>query len=105
MSTKKMVKAYRQGDVLIFIDQKIPRGTKKLAHLTLAEGEVTGHAHRITEGEATLYERKGTLYLKVISDVAALTHEEHHRIDLPRGDYEIRIQREYEPDGWRNVID
>jgi hypothetical protein len=31
---------------------------KKLPHLTLAEGEVTGHAHRITEGQAELYEAK-----------------------------------------------
>jgi len=94
---------YRHGDVLI---QKVDsvKG-EKLKHLVLAEGEVTGHAHRITEGEAELYEANGVLYLSVKSETAALTHEEHKRIDLPMGDYQITIQREYSPEGWRNVAD
>jgi len=32
-----------------------------LSHLTLAEGEVTGHQHRISEGEAELYDHNGIL--------------------------------------------
>lgn len=94
---------YRHGDVLISEVKEI-KG-KKLKHLVLAEGEVTGHAHRITEGEAELYEHEGTLFLKVLSENAALTHEEHKRIELPKGNYEIKIQREYQPDGWRYVAD
>lgn len=94
---------YRHGDVLISKTDQI-KG-KKLNHLTLAEGEVTGHAHRITEGDAELYEHEGTLFLKVVSEKALLTHEEHHPIELPKGDYEIKIQREYEPEGWRYVAD
>ena len=97
------MKKWRHGDVIL---QKVGavKG-KKLQHHTLAEGEVTGHSHRITEGDATLYEENGTLYLHVESETAALTHEEHARIDLPKGDYQITIQREYEPSGWRNVAD
>lgn len=94
---------YRQGDVIIKKVDGI-KG-KMLKHLTLAEGEMTGHAHRITEGEAELYEHEGTLFLKVKSDKATLTHEEHSRIELPKGDFQISIQREYSPDGWRNVSD
>ncbi len=94
---------YRHGDVLISKVSEV-KG-KKLAHLVLAEGEVTGHAHRITAGEAELYESNGVLFLKVVSEHAKLTHEEHKPIDLPKGDYEITIQREYEPEGWRNVAD
>lgn len=94
---------YRHGDVLISKVEKVHG--KKLDHLVLAEGEVTGHAHRITAGEAELYEEKGVLYLRVNSEEASLTHEEHKEILLPKGDYEIKIQREYSPEGWRNVAD
>jgi hypothetical protein len=94
----------RQGDVLIIPSDKLAKGTK-LPHLTLAEGEVTGHRHRISSGEAGLYEREGVLYLRVISPTAILTHEEHVQVTIPQGNWEIRIQREYEPDGWRYVAD
>ena len=94
---------YRHGDVLIKKVDAV-KG-KKLKHLTLAEGEVTGHAHRITQGEAELYEENGVLYLHVESESALLTHEEHKEIALPKGDYEITIQREYTPEGWRRVAD
>ena len=51
----------RQGDVLIIPSETPVTGTK-LPHLTLAEGEVTGHRHRISNGEAELFERDGVLY-------------------------------------------
>lgn len=94
----------RQGDVLL-IPAVAGESGRKLDHLTLAEGEVTGHRHRISQGEAELYERDGTLYLKVLSPTALLTHEEHHPISIPQGDWMVRIQREYEPQGWRYVAD
>ena len=73
----------------------------------LAEGEVTGHRHRISEGEAQLFERNGILYLKVLSPTAILTHEEHAQVTIPQGNWKIRIQREYVPElaGWRSVAD
>ncbi|WP_204105878.1 MULTISPECIES: hypothetical protein [Spirulina sp. CCY15215] len=93
----------RQGDVLL---QPVPKATgEKLTHLTLAEGEVTGHSHRISNGEAELYEREGTLFLRVLSDTATLTHEEHQAIAVPQGDWLVQIQREYEPEGWRYITD
>lgn len=94
----------RQGDVLIIPSEATATGTK-LPHLTLAEGEVTGHRHRISDGEAELFERDGVLYLKVLSPTAILTHEEHAQITIPQGNWEIRIQREYSPEGWRYVAD
>lgn len=93
----------RQGDVILIPTQSIEG--KQLSHLTLAEGEVTGHRHRISEGEAELFERDGTLYLKVLSPTALLIHEEHKQIAIPQGNWMIRIQREYEPRGWRYVAD
>jgi hypothetical protein len=94
----------RQGDVILTpvesgeLAQRQPAPldrAQRLNHLTLAEGEVTGHRHRIADGEAELYERNGTLYLSVRSESARLVHEEHKPIDIPRGLWQVRIQREY----------
>ncbi|MBD1879319.1 hypothetical protein [Coleofasciculus sp. FACHB-T130] len=99
----------RQGDVILLplrqIEATKGRETPPLPHLTLAEGEVTGHKHRISDGQAELYEKDGTLYLHVFSETATLTHEEHKAISIPQGRWMVRIQREYEPQGWRYVAD
>ncbi|MDJ0735282.1 MAG: hypothetical protein QNJ47_14705 [Nostocaceae cyanobacterium] len=96
----------RQGDVILLpMQQVIAAASKPLPHLTLAEGEVTGHKHRISDGQAQLYEKDGTLYLKVLSQTATLTHEEHKAVQIPQGSWMVRIQREYEPEGWRYVAD
>lgn len=97
------MKPIRQGDVILLPVKEI--SGQPLPHLTLAEGEVTGHAHRISEGQAELYEQGGILYLRVLSEVALLSHEEHKPIQLPKGSWMVRIQREYEPQGWRYVRD
>ncbi|NET81300.1 MAG: hypothetical protein F6J94_04820 [Moorea sp. SIO1F2] len=93
----------RQGDVILLPVEQI--NGQQLPHLTLAEGEVTGHSHRISDGVAQLYEKNGILYLQVLSEIATLTHEEHQPIELPQGSWMVRIQREYEPQGWRYVAD
>ncbi|MEH2293123.1 hypothetical protein [Nostoc sp.] len=71
----------------------------------MAEGELTGHKHRVTERKAELYEKDSTLYLRVFSETALLAHEEHKAISIPQGDWMVKIQREYEPEGWRYVAD
>jgi len=97
------MKPIRQGDVIL---QPVTETFgNKVPHLTLAEGEVTGHSHRISDGQAELYEKDGTLYLRVLSATATLTHEEHHKIQIPQGNWMVRIQREYEPQSWRYVAD
>ncbi|MDM9382969.1 hypothetical protein QUB80_19940 [Chlorogloeopsis sp. ULAP01] len=93
----------RQGDVILLPVQQIDG--QKLPHLTLAEGEVTGHKHCIIDGQAELYEQDGTLYLSVLSSEALLVHEEHKSIVIPQGTWMVRIQREYEPESWRYVTD
>lgn len=93
----------RQGDVILMPIQQTEG--EKVPHLTLAEGEVTGHKHRISEGSAELYEKDGTLYLRVLSETALLTHEEHKAISIPQGNWLVRIQREYSPQRWTYVID
>ena len=101
----------RQGDVILLSLKQTDSTAyldhlgQRLPHITLAEGEVTGHSHRISEGKAELYEKDGTLYLRVLSEMATLTHEEHKAIQIPQGSWMVQIQREYEPDGWRYVAD
>jgi hypothetical protein len=95
----------QQGDVLIRKVNEI-KGNK-LNHLVLAEGESTGHKHVITEGDAELYDYEGTLFLKVKSEKALLTHEEHNAVEIKKGDYKIGIVREYDhfSEEARNVAD
>ncbi len=85
---------FQQGDVLITKVSEI-KGNK-LNHLILAKGEKTGHCHTITEGDAELYEYEGTMFLRVNSKEAVLTHQEHDTIVIPKGDYKINIVREYD---------
>ncbi len=97
------MKPIRQGDVILLPIQEIQG--QILPHLILAEGEVTGHKHHITAGNAELYEKNGILYLRIISQTAFLTHDEHHEIAIPQGNWIVQIQREYSPEGWKYVAD
>jgi hypothetical protein len=97
------MRAIRQGDVILLPVQQVDG--QKLPHLTLAEGEVTGHKHRISQGQAELLQKDGNLYLRVLSETALLIHEEHQAIPIPQGNWIVKIQREYEPEGWRYVAD
>lgn len=99
------MKPIRQGDVILTPARQPLEFGSRLPHLTLAEGEVTGHSHRISAGEAELFEQQGALFLEVASATATLTHEEHQAIEIPQGTWMVRIQREYEPAGWRYVQD
>ena|SRR3990167_7194600 len=88
----------QQGDVLLKKIEKIPAGKKidkKARGYVLADGETTGHAHVIEE-EVELVEKAGVLYLGVRGDSVMLKHEEHGHIEIPVGNYEIGIVREYD---------
>ena len=89
-----------QGDVFCLKVESVPSGAKKEKHLTLAEGEATGHFHRVTTGEAVLYSIPNSVdkFLEVISESAVVTHEEHKPITLPKGTYKIGIVQEYDYD-------
>lgn len=97
---------YQQGDVLIKKVDYTVKG-KKLNHLTLAEGEKTGHNHSIVEGLGQLIMMDKIMHLQVFSETALLKHQEHNEIRIPKGDYKIDIVREYDPfeDEMRRVQD
>lgn len=94
---------YRQGDVLIVAVDSIPDDATALARtkrgVVLAEGEVTGHAHRIPSRHASLYRTEtDARYLRVMGPApVALRHEEHQTVELPPGNYRVSIHREYQP--------
>ena len=106
LSSKKTSSLYRHGDVLVSAISSLPAGAEKQTHLVLAEGEVTGHAHRIAEpGTAELYQFGEEMYLRIVAPLATLVHQEHGPISLPTGIYRVWRQREYSPREIRIVRD
>ncbi|MCE9547809.1 MAG: hypothetical protein K8T25_20240 [Planctomycetia bacterium] len=97
---------YRHGDILVAPVASIPSGATRVQHLVLAEGELTGHAHRISEaGSAVLYRTSDELFLDVVGQTATLIHQEHGPIDLSQGKYRVWRQREYAPREIRVIRD
>lgn len=97
---------YRQGDVFIIPIKKAPEGARSPHGQVLAYGEVTGHSHRVAEPlDASLYTSGDKLWMDVLADTARVIHDEHGAIDVPKGLYEIRIQREYTPQRIVRVVD
>jgi hypothetical protein len=97
---------WRQGDILIAAVEEIPRGATRRPNCVLAEGELTGHSHRIDQpATSDLFEFKGRLYLSVLANEAQVVHQEHGPITLPKGFYAVWPQREYSPESIRAVKD
>jgi len=95
----------RQGDLLLvaaFPDLDFPAASR--LH-TLAVGEESGHSHVI---EAQLATANGRRYVH-LNKPSTLRIEgmpwRHEPITIPPGTWEVRIQREYTPEGIRQVVD
>jgi hypothetical protein len=114
-----MREIFAQGDLLIerVADTK-PSGQRiepaADGALVLAEGEVTGHRHAIHDrvtmfrDDALARDIPGGLYVghvRVDGPTALVQHEEHGAIELPRGTWRVRRQRELEPRDARLVAD
>jgi hypothetical protein len=69
----------RQGDVILLpVQQAVSAAAQeelgqKLPHLILAEGEVTGHKHRVSEGEGSAV-REGWHAVSASSFTDSLAH-------------------------------
>jgi hypothetical protein len=97
---------WRQGDVYIIAAAELPKKGRVERRPVLAEGEVTGHAHRLADpASGRVFNVGDELFLEVVGESATVVHEEHRSITLPRGGYAIRIQREYSPEEIRRVMD
>ena len=114
---------YQQGDVVMFkVDQEyFEKNTRhgeeyrshymggKDQHAIVAFGEVTGHKHQVNmkdmaeEAGVTLsmgYNRTAGVDVpdgfQVIDAPVTITHEEHDPLELPPGNYIVRIVREFD---------
>jgi hypothetical protein len=104
------MKPYRQGDILFV---PVPRETVRVAGnrsnafyvrrgrgegIIVAEGEATGHHHRIRDTNARLLSNGVRRFVRTGHDPAIVSHEEHDDLALP-GDstFEIVHQREHQP--------
>ena len=99
---------YRQGDVFLFKTDRLPK-TKKAKNKILALGEATGHKHEIIDGDVFI-DADGNLFVEaknktVLSHNKGGVEADHKPIAVDEGLYRVVIQREYEPDGWRQVAD
>jgi len=109
---------YQHGDVLIKKCESIPEGCKQIQTNVLAEGEVTGHYHALvpkgTEltrcqqvpGLRVVKADTGDTYIQTDTEID-IVHQEHRRITLDPGIYQIDLVREYDYDAMetRRVVD
>jgi hypothetical protein len=95
----------RQGDLLFIKIKTLPTGTTKAKDNVLAYGEVTGH-HHTAEGDGVCVMENDTGQKFVSSSQPwTATHQEHAHIAFDGGVWEVRRQREYQPDAIRTVQD
>lgn len=103
------MKTLKLGNQRFQVRAEVPR---EQGRIVLAHGEVTGHAHAIVSKHATLYEttddaeaaRLGTRILATTA-TTRLAHEEHDPIEIPKGEWGVRIQRQYDAGTARRVED
>jgi hypothetical protein len=94
----------RQGDLLFVSVEDIPEATEREDGI-VAEGELTGHHHRIrSRAMGALMIAGVAAYIKALRDTH-IDHPEHSTVVLPPGNWQVIRQREYEPEGWRRVQD
>lgn len=115
----------RQGDILFRPVESIPSFAEKMEGNIVAHGE-SGNLHQTSGGQVQLFRKKNDPndlftprlsnedplqvdYLEVHQDTV-LIHEQHNKIDLPKGKYVVVHEREYNPfaleaDRIRQVID
>jgi hypothetical protein len=114
-----MNQIFAQGDLLIERVADLPPSGTVInpgpdGAVVLAEGEMTGHRHAIYE-TVTMFRDDGLardipdgLYIghvRVLDDAAHVQHDEHATIELPKGTWRVRRQRELEPKDVRIVRD
>ena len=114
-----MKEIFAQGDVLFEHVEDVPVSGLEVGRTTdgavvLAEGEATGHRHAIYDA-VTMFRDDGLardipsgLYIghvRVDGDVARVQHDEHSAIELTKGTWRVRRQRELEPRDVRIVSD
>lgn len=103
---------YRHGDVLLILRETYERqeDSPPVSEVVVAEGEATGHAHRVSGPGALLQDESDEQTQDVrrlyLPQGGTIYHEEHAAISLPPGVYEVRIQQTMTQAGqWARVRD
>ena len=119
MKAKKFKNQAAQGDLFIRRVKVLPKNIKPVlpedGQYVVAHSE-TGHNHVIEATENVKFystEDPMVSYLQVIEATeiteALLKHlrsfDTHQTISISPGIYELRRQREYTPQGWRQIMD
>jgi hypothetical protein len=91
----------RQGDVLFVpMTEPIPDYVKEKKNVkgVVMEGEATGHHHKLADLEAAEVFRVsyGDSFVSVGPLGVSIVHEEHAPVQLPAGNYRVKIAREYD---------
>lgn len=104
---------YFHGDVVLIKVDEEPEGEIVTDNI-IARGEATGHHHKVLDGAVVMKGFDDKMYVKVTAPFAKIVHQEHgddighptYRFkDLPQGNYEVRIKREYRYGEETKVID
>jgi len=103
-----------QGDLLFIPVETIPATAK----VKSSDGDVhivghseTGHHHVIDRPKAEFFEAADNefiAYVRSLGDAEVVhkrPHDTHKAVVLSKGDWEVRRQREYVPEGFRRVAD
>jgi len=94
----------RHGDVFLVEVKEIPATAKVKEDGILAEGEQTGHHHRVVSGAVVMEGFDEQLYVDVKDDIAKIVHQQHgdkvgnpiYRFkDIPHGKYRVGIKRQH----------
>lgn len=113
VNNKGAVMMFRQGDVMLrrVKARRTGRNLSEQGRVILAHGEVTGHCHEVMATDAVqlppsmLFEQPDGRRFLFVDRPCDLTHQEHGKIALDVGSYEVVRQREYSPEAIRNVAD
>lgn len=95
---------YRQGDILIVKEEKIPERVEKLDTNIIAFGELTGHHHKVDDA-TQLFGWNNVPQFMIVDGQTELTHQEHNTITIPEGTYRIIRQREFDGTEARAIRD
>ena len=101
---------FRHGDVLLEqiadVPQSLPNPRTGERKITVAYGEQSGHSHVVIGDDAKMLSHSKDEQTTIDLPYGGyITHEEHGRIDLPPGQWQVRTQVEYTEVGERNVVD
>jgi len=97
---------FYQGDVQLKRIEKLPKNLKE-KDKTIAYGEATGHHHSFTpESKVKVMIDNSGNQFAILEQQSELVHQEHNTIQIPKGIWRIRRQREYDQiEGIRQVSD